>query len=838
MPLAAGSRLGPYEILSPLGAGGMGEVYEARDTRLDRSVALKVSKGRFTARFESEARAIAALNHPHICTLHDVGPNYLVMELIEGSPLKGPLPVQTAVKYAGQICDALDAAHAKGITHRDLKPANILVTKQGVKLLDFGLAKQGGPLMESDLTQALTQQGEIVGTLNYMSPEQLQSKPADTRSDVFALGLVLYEMLTGKAPFTGANPASVIAGILERPAPSVGAVAPASLDRVIQIALAKEPDQRWQSARDFRSALDVALSSQAAAPAGTAVPRWPVWIATAMCAITAALAFVHFREAPPDTRAVRSWILPPGETSFDIFGGLNASAPAVISPDGRQMVFGTRDTDGKSQLWVQALDALNARPLPGTQNAAQPFWSPDSKLVGFFADDKVKKINVSGGPPTSLCDFRFSRGGGTWNQEGVILLGSGSGPLLRISASGGAPSAVTKEVARWPSFLPGGKRFLYSVGSTIRLGSLDGTESKQIADALSEAIYSQGHLLYMKEDTLMAHPFDLGKLAVTGEPIPIADAVYGIGAQRLGLFSVSGNGALLFKPRSGVGRFVLTWFDRAGKRLGVVGEPGEMTFPNLSPDQNRAAVSVVNSGMASLDTWVYNLSRGVRTRFTTDSGDGNHSSVWSPDGQTIAYSVEHEGKRSFFRRPANMASGEQAFVTGEGLVTLWDWSRDGKFLLATIENPRGLAVLPVAGDHKPVLVVDRASTGQFSPDGKWIAFTSMESQRREVYVVPFPGPGGRVQVSSEGGDQPRWRRDGKELFYMSLGRIVSAEVDGKSGTFEVGTLRTLFGGLSRQLKYQYDVSADGQRFLVIAPPEVVSAEPFMLVQNWAALLKK
>jgi predicted Ser/Thr protein kinase len=466
MPLTVGSRLGPYEILAPIGAGGMGEVYKARDTRLDRTVAIKVSHENFSDRFEREARSIAALNHPNICHLYDVGPNYLVMELIDGAPLKGPLPPEKALDYARQILDALSAAHSKGITHRDLKPANILVTKTGIKLLDFGLAKQSGPVKETDVTQALTEQGAIVGTLNYMSPEQLQSKAADARSDIFSFGLVLYEMLMGKQAFEGTSAASVIAGILERPAPSIAGVVPASVDKILARCLEKDPEERWHSAHDLRCALELPVAANTAPPPARA--RTAGWIAAGVFFLIAAgLGALRFLQPHPEARTLSAVILPPENTGLEMTNGLGLPA---LSPDGSKVVFGARTADGKAPLWVRPLDSAAAQPLAGTDGATFPFWSPDSRSIGFFADGKLKRIDASGGPVMTLADAPNARGG-SWSRLGVILFApSNASTIRRVSASGGPSSPAAEAGSRFPWFLPDGTHFLYhhQAGTTGR----------------------------------------------------------------------------------------------------------------------------------------------------------------------------------------------------------------------------------------------------------------------------------------------------------------------------------------------------------------------------------
>lgn len=591
MPLSSGDQFGPYTLISPLGEGGMGEVWKARDTRLDRAVALKVSKAAFTERFEREARAVAALNQPNICTLHDVGPNYLVMEFVEGVTLKGPLPMEKAIEYAGQILEALDAAHRKGITHRDLKPANILVTKQGIKLLDFGLAKQSTPLPQDGdtLTQALTSEGAIVGTLQYMAPEQLQGKDADARSDLFAFGCVFYEMLTGKRAFEGQSAASVIAAILERePAPLMVA---SPLERIVRRALAKDPDQRFQTARDLKAAMVWAMEQSP--PSTINKGRWKWFAAGALVSVVAAFAWITVFSRPPveEARALHVQVYPPAGSMFL----LGVGGGSAISPDGRAIAFVASST-GMVKLWIRPLDSLTASELPGTEGAQYPFWSPDSRSIGFFSGSKMKRIEVSGGPPVVIADAPNARGG-TWNAGGTIVFGSISavGSLKQVAASGGSPVPLAKTnpsgedvlLIRWPQFLPDGRQFLYaaqslkSESSGIYLSSLDRPGEKiRLTGDLSAAAYAPsrgkhpGYLLWVRADTLMAQPFDAGHGRLSGDsmPVPGGKVMNSTGFTNYPPFSVSNEGKVLFN--SGADRYQLTWFDRKRKYLEHGGDAG------------------------------------------------------------------------------------------------------------------------------------------------------------------------------------------------------------------------------------------------------------------------
>jgi serine/threonine protein kinase len=855
MDLKPGDKLGPYELLSPIGEGGMGEVWKARDTRLDRDVALKVSKSEFTARFEREARAIAAFNHPNICQLYDVGPNYLVMELIDGVPLKGPLPVEKAVEYAGQILDALDAAHRKGFTHRDLKPANILVTKQGIKLLDFGLAKQATGLGPDDVTRAaITMQGQITGTLQYMAPEQLQGKEADARSDIFAFGCVLYEMLSGAKAFGGSTAASVIASILEREPEPLKTTPP--LDRVIKTCLAKDPDERFQAARDLKRDLIWAVHADAGV---TVRPRasW-AWIAAvaAPTLLLAALAFLHFREKPPEMPVARSTILPPEKTSFRFDVAPNG-APA-LSPDGRRMVFGGQSEDGVSRLWVRALDSMTAQPLSGTEGAtaSYPFWSPDSRSIGFSANGKLKKIDLSGGPAVTLADAPSFRGA-SWSPLGVILFApTNTGTLQRIAAAGGTATPITtldparKENShRWPWFLPDGRHFLYDSGiptsndATIYVGSLDSHETRIVAQANSNAIYASGYLLFLRDNTLMAQPFEAERLATMGEALPLAEQI-AFNSSARGFFAVSSTGTLVFQSAVQA-ELELSWLDRTGKRLATVGEPGPLFRTSLSPDGKRATVSVYDRAARNYDLWIYDLVRNLRSRFTFDPAN-EYEGVWSPDGSQIVFSSDRKGHRDLYRRLASGAGAEELLYADGLTKTPMSWSPDGKFMMYSVHDPKteyDLLVLPLKGDRKPFPFLKTQfseQSGQFSPDGRWIAYQSDESGRQEIYMAPFPSTGGKRQVSLAGGIFPRWRGDGKELFYVAPdGRLMAAEIGIKGAEVEIGAVRPLFvGPVLAGDGYKYDVSADGQRILAVVPIGQAAPEPLTLVQNWPAALKK
>jgi len=860
MPLTAGERLGPYEVLALIGAGGMGEVYKARDTRLDRIVAIKVSQERFSDRFEREARAVAALNHPHICTLYDVGPNYLVMEYVEGAPLKGPLPLEKAVEYAGQILDALDAAHQKGIVHRDLKPANILVTKQGIKLLDFGLAKQAAPLKDVDVTRALTDQGQILGTLQYMSPEQLQGKEADARSDLFAFGCVLYEMLSGKRAFDGSSGASVIAAILERePAPLTSNPnnAARALDRVLKRSMAKDPEQRFQTARDLKAALSWVLDQP---PAVTAMPRRRMWIGIAAAALViGALAggftTAHLHQPPPEQGVLRVQINPPEGGQF-AFG--NSSGGVALSPDGRTAAF-VATANGATTLWVRPLDGT-ARLIPGTEDASYPFWSPDGKSIAFFTPGKLQRVDLAGGTPLVICDANRSWGG-AWTIDGQIIFGALGFALRRVSAAGGTPSPFTSldasrsEAAHiWPQALPKG-RFLFWVLSDkpentgVYAASLaKPNERVHLVTTDAKALYAFGDdgrdfLVWQRAGTLVAQQFDADALRLTGEVRNLADRV-AVSGNGLMNAAVSG-GLLLYSDVGTVNQF--TWFDRAGKRLAVVGEPGEYSFFRLSPDGLR--VVSIRAKPGGRDLWLLDADRGVTSRFTSTPGFKGFP-VWSPDGRTILFGSG--APYNLFRKAAAGGGDEQRVIQSSDFQFPNDWSRDGRFLLYTeIAAGTGtdLWILPLTPEGKPdakprpylrTQFIERSGRFSPEPEPRWVAYTSDESGRQEVYVDAFPEARGKVRISTGGGDFPEWSPDGHELFYVSPGlKLMQVSLKRVTDSIEPSAPRELFAlPIANDGYCPYEVAPDGQRFLVRATPEKQGSQPLTLIVNWPALMKK
>ncbi len=812
MPLDPGTQLGPYEITGPLGAGGMGEVYRARDTRLERTVAIKILPAQFSAdpvrkqRFEREAKTISSLNHPHICVLYDVGSqdgvDYLVMECVEGETLakrleKGALPLEQVLKYGAQIADALDKAHRSGVIHRDLKPGNIMLTPTGVKLLDFGLAKPVAALasvatLTAAVTQSspLTEQGAIVGTFQYMSPEQIEGKELDGRSDIFSLGAVLYEMLTGQRAFPGKSQLSVASAILEKePAPisTVKPMTPPALDHAIRRCLAKELEKRWQSAGDLARELEWAAES--GAQAGVSAPisarsktrerlAWILVVAAML--IAAFFALDYFNKPSLQTPVLRSMILPPESGTFVFNGPIGG---AFLSPDGRSVAFIARV--GKvTQLWVRPLDSFAARALPGTEDAAFAFWSPDSGNLGFFAQGKLKRVAVAGGPPQALCDVDSERGA-SWGRTDVIIFARVRGEIERIPASGGTPQRVTTLDAsrregthRWPYFLPDGNHFLFMAGflgpvsedNVFYLGSLDGQGSTILFHGSSPIGYAMGQVVYLADNMLMARPFDPVKLDFAGEAVPIAEGIQFDPLFSNGIFSVSESGALLYQQGKGASAHSLLLFDRTGKKLGSLGESAPNSTPRFSPDAKNLVFDLISTNTGKVDLWMQEISSGNRTRLASDLLNlVSHSAVWSPDGTRLAYFSERTGKRAIYIKTVNQIAQEEERweAMDDAYFGADSWTPDGKFLILTERPIRidgfRISLLPVAGKDSavPLLEVKGANVdqGQVSPDGRWIAYRSDESGRSEIYITSFPKPTGKLQVSIAGGVTPRWRHD-------------------------------------------------------------------------------
>jgi len=850
MSIAIGAQLGSYEVRSLLGTGGMGEVYRAHDAKLGREVAIKVLPDAWAsdpdclARFEREAKVLASLNHPHIAALYGmedagapVAVRFLVMELVEGETLAerlrhGALSPGEALRIATQIAEAVEAAHEKSVIHRDLKPANVKVTPdEQVKVLDFGLAKAmdatpaAGEVTHSPtLSVMATQAGVILGTAAYMSPEQAKGAAVDHRSDLFSFGSVLYEMLAGRPPFRGDTAAEILASVLIRD-PDFSELPAALNPRVVDLlrrCLDKNPKRRWQAAGDLRAELEIVAgnaetAADAASPARPAASMrreqlaWSAAAIAALAAIGLAIpAVMHLRETPPETAPVRTTILAPEGTTLDFTNG--AGLPA-LSPDGRRIVFGARTADGKQSLWVRSLDGLTAQPLAGTEEATFPFWSPDSRSIAFFAEGKLKRIDAAGGPVLTLADAPNGRGG-SWSRDGVIIFAPSNNPgLQRVSSAGGASSSVESEQGSFPWFLPDGNHFLYqeqraptdrdAAGLRIRVGSLEGGAGPVVVEAGSNPIYANGHLLFLRDGTLMAQPFDAGRLVTMDEAVPLAERVQTVlGSGRVGVFSASEMGLLLYRQGMGVRR-QLTWFDRTGKVLATVGEPDEDLDgdPELSPDGRRVAIQ--RSVQGNPDIWVIDLVRGGSTRFTFDAAIERRP-TWSLDGTQIVFSSNRQNGATvadfdLYAKPSNGSGTEQLLLDSPRAKTSYGFSPDGRFLLYGDNDPKtGLELwaLPMPGDREPVPIASspfNESNGQFSPDGRWVAYYSSESGRGEIYVVPFPAGGGKWQISTAGGIWPRWSGGGKELFFMGPdGQMMVTTIRASGTSFEASPPVALF----------------------------------------------
>jgi eukaryotic-like serine/threonine-protein kinase len=873
LTLSPGTRLGAYEIVSLVGSGGMGEVYRANDTRLDRTVAIKVVAGRpyinpeFRQRFEREARHIAALNHPRICTLFDVGHqdqiSFLVMEYLEGETLsrrlrKGALSLEQTLKIGVEICEALASAHRHGIVHRDLKPGNVMLTKSGAKLLDFGLAMSVAPMIDSaiDATMSPTQdhrlmpEDVLVGTLPYMAPEQISGGRIDDRTDVFAFGALLYELATGKRAFEGTDRGDLIVKILDRnPPPLLERVptAPPAFDRVVGKCLAKDPDERWQSARDLLDELKwiaAMPTSAATAPVAAGRRRRALALVAAVAVTIAALAAAgaYFASAGKQPSVVKLALLPPDGAYFGNY---------AVSPDGTRVVFAAA-SNGKTQLWTRSLDAIAAQPLAGTADPHDPVWSPDGQAIAFFADGKLKKIAASGGSVQTICDAPDGRGA-SWGDSGIIVFAPNIlGALSKVPASGGKPTPVTsldagrqEDSHRLPFFLPDGRHFLFIARSAKRentrvdVGSLDNAERIHVLNIESKAIYTPpGYLLFLSEGTeggLMALPFDAKRLRASGDPVPVdAQMPFDVST-----FSASSTGVLAF---TGVPPHRLMWFDRSGKPLPIASSADRISNIALSADGTRVAARRFFQG--NYDIWVIDLARGTTSRATSNPApDG--APVWSPDGERIAFSSERGSAGNIYITAASGAGSEEPVLSSDQPNDPTDWSSDGRFLLFTRQDPvtlKDVWALPLFGDRRafPVLQTQfLEEQAHLSPDGQWIAYVSNESGKWEVYLQGFPRASGRYQVSTAGGSQPRWRRDGREIYFVDPKSTLYAVGVNLGAKVLIAQPRNLFpislgdyamGG-------RYAVTAEGDRFLVNVD-DTADTRAINVVLNWPAALKK
>jgi eukaryotic-like serine/threonine-protein kinase len=897
MTLAAGTNLGRYEIRSKIGEGGMGEVYRAYDPAMHREVAIKLlpaelssDKGRL-ARFEQEAQTAGALNHPNILVIHHIetheGAPYIVSELLEGETLRQrlagtALAQRRAIDYANQIAHGLAAAHEKGIVHRDLKPDNIFITKDGrVKIFDFGIAKLTQPEGYKSQTEIPTRRvdtdpGTVMGTVGYMSPEQVRGKSVDQRSDIFSFGAILYEMLSGRRAFHGESAVETMSAILKEDPPELSEtnqnISP-TLERLVNHCLEKNPEARFHSARDLTFALEAVSGSSpisgetitalTALPARTRIIKYLPWIVAALLLITlvAVLPFAigYFRSTPARPNVVRSMIPAPENAHLMYFNQM------AVSPDGQRLAFVAIAANGANSLWLRPLGAASAQPLAGTEGASLPFWSPDSRFIGFFADGKLKKIDAAGGPPQTLCDA--PRGfGGTWNRDGVIVFAPEiNSALYRVSAAGGAPNPLPLDKSRkeqihhFPCFLPDGRHFIYRAGDTapysprgegngIYVGSLDSSEYKLILRADTYAVYASDHLLFWRDGSLMAQPFNAESLQLSGDAVPVAEQVQMTFAEVRASFSVSENGVLVFQSGSEVGTASqLVWFDRDGKQSGKLAEVFFGASPRLSPDGQRIVVMTFDFQAGSTDLWLYDSPLSRKTRFTFDPAFDSNP-VWSPDGSRIIFSSDRKTRLVFdiYQKDVSGARDEELLFESNDVKRPNSCSADGRFLAyARFEGPgrKGdIWVLPLTGERKPFPFIQTPqfdeAHAKFSPDGRFIAYDSDESGKRQVYVTAFPGPGGKQQVSTSGGEDPIWRRDGRELFFLSEGKMMAAEVKTNGSSLEIGNIQLLFDAHTGFGPFvHYDVAPDGKRFVVATLGEGGSA-PMNLVVNWTADLKQ
>jgi eukaryotic-like serine/threonine-protein kinase len=886
MGLTSATKLGPYEILVPLGAGGMGEVYRARDSKLNRDVALKILPARFTddaermARFRREAQVLASLNHANIGSIYGLEESnnlrVLVLELVEGPTLvdritEGAIPLEEGLVIARQIAEALAYAHEKGVTHRDLKPANVKITPEGnVKVLDFGLAKvlQGPKNLDSDPSHSPTitnptLEGMILGTAAYMSPEQAKGKPVDKRADIWAFGVVLYELLTGGHLFQRETMSDTLAAVLKEE-PDWNRI-PVKVRPLLQHCLEKDPKRRLRDIGDMHLLLETA-----SVPLQTHRP-WLAWGAVGVFLVAfAAVSFIHFRERPLASQPVKFQISPSGS----LLQGLTFA----VSPDGRHLAFAATGSDGLARLWIRDLDSLEVRVLSASTASVifrivvPPFfWSPDSRFIGFQSGGKLAKIEISGGPAQTVCDVQGTVVGGSWNRDGVIVFADNTRGLMQVSAAGGVASPLTsidpsrKEVVHvLPSFLPDGRHFLYERASSTRensgvyIGSLntkpEEQDSRRLLASTSGPVYvpssdsDSGQVLFLRQGTLMAQPFDVRRLEPSGEAVPVVAQVGSF--IDYGFFSASSNGVLVYRTGAGLD-YELTWLDRQGRVLGTVAEPGRYNSLALSPDGRRVAVSRTNpESTPSWDVWLLDLGRNTSTRLTYDQVRATFP-VWSADGSTVIFGSIHEGKTNLYLKLASGAGDQQLLlksIGGEQSAT--SSSRDGRFLLYAMENPQtksDLWVLPLHGDRKPAPFLRtefNETSGQFSPDGHWIAYTSDESGSDEIYIREFSSgsaqesgdAAGRWLISKGGGTGPRWRGDGKELFYVaSDGKLMSVDIRPKP-VFEAGAPRPLF-----QLPpgfIGFEVTSDGRRFLIGVPAAQRASAPLTVVLNWQTALKK
>jgi len=882
--LTPGTQLGPYDIEATLGSGGAGEVYRARDTRLGRAVAVKVLRTSSAdapavrERLQREARAISQLAHPHIGTLYDIGTtpdgvSYLVMELLEGETLeqqltRGPLALATALEYAAQIAEAVGAAHRAGIVHGDLKPGNVMVTKAGVKLLDFGLATERAPVVNTGTSEDVTQTtivapGLITGTLQYLSPEQVEGRPADERTDLFACGAVIYEMVTGHKAFDGQTPAAVIAAILRETPAAISARrpdAPAALDRVVRACLAKDPDDRWQSAADLARELRWIASAREDAHAAPSLVRpWMLITIAAAAALLLSIAVAllvreYFQPTARPALLARTSVLLPDGIQLPPSGTLGGVGRFALSPNGKRIALVAIDNSGNQMLWVRPTDSLTAMPVPGTTGASSPFWSPDSDTIAFVAQQQLKAVTLSTGTMRVIAQRAYNATG-AWSGDTILFTPTAASPIASIPAGGGTPTTVTALDAkagdiihRSPYFLPDGRHFLYvavaaRTGGTspraVYVGSLDSRDGapKMVLQTGTNAKYSNGYLIYLRENTLMAQPFDPERLELNGDARAIADQVELTGVASA-TFSLSQTGALLYQTAGDGSQ--LTWIDRQGRPGDTVGEVGRYGDLELSPDARQAVVSVPDPATNTRDLWVIDLTRGVRSRLTSNRAE-DVSPIWSRDGTRITFASNRSGRFDLYEKAASGFDDERVLVSGVGDCYPASWAPDGTLLFwaFTGDNAGGVMRLSPAPGAKPERwLAGPANQPALSPDGHWLLYVSSDSGRAEVYVTSYPIATSRTPVSIMGGNLPRWRADSKEVYYVGRdNRLMAAAVSPRGTRLDVQDAKQLFEVRPLSRGAFYAPAPDGQRFLVNIGRETGAAGSLTLVQDWTAALQ-
>jgi serine/threonine protein kinase len=881
-----------YNIMEKLGEGGMGEVYKAQDTKLDRFVALKFLPSQLTAsednktRFIQEAKAASAMNHPNVCTIYDIQEFdtqlFIVMEYIDGQTLrdrKQNISEKQIIDIGIQVAEGLAAAHEKGIVHRDIKPENIMIRKDGiVQIMDFGLAK----LFTTGNASRLTKAGTTMGTMGYMSPEQVQGLDIDHRTDIFSLGVVLYELLAGESPFKGMHETAIMYEIVNVEPPPISTVKERinpQLDGIILECLEKDKDERFQSAKElaknlrkFRRVLSAGraskiynVSSTTVRPVTTQVVEQSMpkksflpWIAAGVLGIGFVIfAVLYFMKAPAQEQVVRAFIHSPANTFFSQQSGGNSTGGQIsISPDGHKIAFVATDSLGKTHLYVRALNSLTAFPLPSTEGAYYPFWSPKSDFIGFFVEGKLKKIDASGGPPLSICEVQAGRGG-TWGMNDIIVFATSPySPLFQVPAAGGTPVQVTlldssknEFTNRFPWFLPDGNHFLYVVGfnntnreDELRVGSIDGSISKVVLKSHSNAIFVNGYLLFVREQTLLAQKFDTENLELKGNAVPIAEQVRFDGNYFHGSFSASQNGVLIYEGNLAPALNQMAVFNRSGSQITVIEGTQSVQEGAFSPDNSMIAYSTVSQQKRNENIWVYDISRKLSIRLTF-SPKFENDPIWSPDGKKIIYTSDHGGGRGIFIKNADGTGDEKKLLSYGSDIFATSWTRDGKWICVTDSPHRDILVYTADGQKPPIkfLMTDFVEEeGRFSPDGHWLLYMSNESGQQEVYVRPFPGPGGKWQISPNGIHyRAFWKGDGKEIYYISRdGKMTAVKVNAVGNSFSVGEVETLFDAFAKGISYLLDASKDGQKFLVTYNPVQSNSEMLTMVLHWNDELKK